>query len=148
MMIENPFTYESEGEWHDVVARIPVPARVMRKEALFTILADGLSFPEYFGENWDAFEECLRDLSWLPAGRVVLVHADIALIQDVANAKLYLAVLNDAIQNSPGECNGILFRLSSRSSFEIRSNGFLGLTETRKPDASGDWPRRPNPTPR
>lgn len=55
-----------------------------------------LSFPGYFGENWDAFEECLRDLSWLSAGQIVLDHEDVPLADDVASAKTYVAILADA----------------------------------------------------
>lgn len=40
---------------------------------LLDALAVGFSFPDYFGRNWDALEECLRDLSWLPAEGYVLV---------------------------------------------------------------------------
>ena len=35
-----------------------------------------MAFPAYFGHNWDAFDECITDLSWMPArGYVVLYDA-------------------------------------------------------------------------
>ncbi|MEV5566931.1 barstar family protein [Streptomyces sp. NPDC052196] len=43
-----------------------------------------LKFPEYFGWNWDAFYDCLRDLQWLSAEYHILIieSADSALRQD------------------------------------------------------------------
>jgi len=67
-------------------------------------LATELRLPEYFGRNWDALEECIRDLSWLPRGPVVLVHEDVPLRPDAASLATYLSILQDAIakwQNSP-----------------------------------------------
>ena len=39
-------------------------AKVSDKAAFLGAFAASLHFPSYFGHNWDAFEECLRDLSW------------------------------------------------------------------------------------
>lgn len=45
------------------------------KTAFLCAAADLLRFPPYFGSNWDAFEECLTDLSWLETeGYVLLVE--------------------------------------------------------------------------
>jgi len=47
------------------------------KPSLLAALGHALDFPDYYGENWDALEECLADLSWRE-GPVCLViqHAD------------------------------------------------------------------------
>ncbi len=43
---------------------------------LFEAIASALRFPDYFGHNWDALEECLRDLEWLggETGYVLIVR--------------------------------------------------------------------------
>jgi RNAse (barnase) inhibitor barstar len=33
-----------------------------------------LRFPEYFGNNWDAFADCLTDMSWLEADGFVILY--------------------------------------------------------------------------
>ena len=59
------------------------------KEALLEAIAASLAFPHWFGANWDALEDCLSDLSWLPASGYVLVieHAqpgdDLGVLIDV-----------------------------------------------------------------
>jgi len=41
--------------------------------SLFDEMAAALQFPSYFGENWNALDECLNDLEWLPGDAYVLV---------------------------------------------------------------------------
>ena len=40
---------------------------------LFREFAEKFSFPNYFGKNWAAFNECLNDLEWLEADEYVLI---------------------------------------------------------------------------
>lgn len=41
-------------------------------EKFLKIIAEELKFPEYFGENLDAFDEMINDLSWLEQEAVVI----------------------------------------------------------------------------
>lgn len=45
------------------------------KAGLLAAAAEALHFPGWAGHNWDAFEELVSDLSWLPAapGHVLLI---------------------------------------------------------------------------
>ena len=68
--------------------------------------AAALSFPAYSGHNWDAFEESLADLSWLPArGRVLLYDHPAPFIRraprDWAVARDILAAAADRWRDSP-----------------------------------------------
>ena len=47
--------------------------RCRETPGLFAEAAAALQFPSWFGENWDAFADCLSDLSWLPARGYLLV---------------------------------------------------------------------------
>jgi RNAse (barnase) inhibitor barstar len=39
--------------------------KISDKNSLFKEFSEKLNFPDYFGFNWDAFSDCLTDLSWL-----------------------------------------------------------------------------------
>ena len=66
--------------------------------SLFTEFARALEFPDYFGHNWDALEECLADLEWLPARGYVLLITDAAQVlpDDEAEYETFLEILRDA----------------------------------------------------
>jgi RNAse (barnase) inhibitor barstar len=63
-----------------------------------TEFARALDFPDYFGHNWDALEECLADLEWLPAKGYILLITDAAhvLPDDEEEYETFLEVLRDA----------------------------------------------------
>ena len=50
--------------------------RFAAKPTLLKNLAKALAFPDWFGENWDALEDCLTDLSWSDAPGHVLLFDD------------------------------------------------------------------------
>lgn len=52
-----------------VVAKV----RFAAKEQLLKNIAQALEFPDWFGHNWDALEDCLTDLSWREAPAHVLL---------------------------------------------------------------------------
>jgi hypothetical protein len=37
-------------------------------------VAEVMRFPDYFGYNWDALDECITDLDWCPAARYILIY--------------------------------------------------------------------------
>lgn len=44
-----------------------------RERPLFDAIGEALQFPDWFGRNWDALEDCLTDLSWCQADGHVFV---------------------------------------------------------------------------
>jgi hypothetical protein len=90
---EDPAAYRAAGAH---VVRIPAKAR--GKEKLLSVLAAKLRFPGYFGHNWDALEECLRDLSWLgDQPRVVIVHEALPFSSAGETLSIYQGILADAV---------------------------------------------------
>ena len=59
------------------LALLEVPlAGLADKNALLRQFAASLAFPDWFGGNWDALEDCLTDMSWhAAAGYVLLIGA-------------------------------------------------------------------------
>lgn len=51
-------------------------SRCQTKASLFEHFAECLHFPDYFGRNWDAFLDCVRDLEWIPAAGYAIVVSD------------------------------------------------------------------------
>src|SRR5262249_12081889 len=65
------------------------------KSGLLSEFARALEFPAGSGRNWDAFEELLADLEWLPAtGYLILVSdADELLADDPADYGTFIGIV-------------------------------------------------------
>jgi hypothetical protein len=70
-----------------------VKIRYGEKPALLKNIAAALEFPDWFGGNWDALEDCLSDLSWHKAGGHVLLFEEVKPSDD-------LGVLIDVLRSS------------------------------------------------
>lgn len=83
--------------------RLPGPS-LAGKPAMMRTLAEAFALPDYFGQNWDALQDCLADLSWLPGAVTVLIEqAEIpAAVAPDAWAVL-LDILNDVARYWRGE---------------------------------------------
>jgi Barstar (barnase inhibitor) len=88
---------------NDYVAEIP-PA-IDSVQTLFDALRRELRLPAYFGDNWDAVEECLRDLHWIKVRRVIIVHRDLPRLE-ARPLKVYLDVLSSSVRDwKPSEAH-------------------------------------------
>jgi RNAse (barnase) inhibitor barstar len=72
---------------------------ITRKEQLLSHVATALRFPDYFGGNWDALEECLTDLSWVDAPGYVLYfdHIDALLAAHPDQFDTFVEICRDAV---------------------------------------------------
>ena len=73
-------------------------AKCRTTTGLFAEFAHALDFPDYFGHNWDALEECLADLEWLPAKgyAVLMTNAELVLPDDEEDFATFLEVMSNA----------------------------------------------------
>jgi hypothetical protein len=62
------------------VARVLRGSKMTTLDGFFGEIGAALQFPAYFGENWDALNECLTDMLWLRGPAYVLVVTDANLL--------------------------------------------------------------------
>ncbi len=67
--------------------------------SMFDEVSAALQFPYYFGENWDALDECLSDLQWLVGDMMILVITETErLLQNPAHFRDLIAMLVQAAE--------------------------------------------------
>ena len=101
-----------------------IPSGISSKRELLSALSRSLHFPSYFGHNWDALDECLTDLSWLPAGDVLVIHKDLPLEMDSEACSIYLSILWDAAKRWEQQGSNLFF-VSSLSEPETTAQSQL-----------------------
>ncbi len=87
---------------------------ITRKEQLLIHVATALHFPQDFGHNWDALEECLTDLEWVDAEGYVLYydHIDGLLDAHPDQFETLIEILRDAVAAWKQEDSAMVVLLS------------------------------------
>ena len=66
-----------------------------------------LSFPGYFGFNWNALYDCMCDFSWIREKHIVIFHEELPRIEQ-RDLKIYLEVLRDACKSWQGDSEHVV----------------------------------------
>lgn len=87
LIFNNQYNYlEKESKKYNYKFIYIYGGKCITVDDLFTEFSDKFKFPNYFGYNWPAFDECINDLSWLPAdGYVVLIDNVTKILIDYSN---------------------------------------------------------------
>lgn len=72
---------------------VEIDSRFKSKHELLSHYATQLRFPDYFGFNWDAFDEVMRDLDWVAEHRIVIFHREMPLGGTQKDQRIYCDLL-------------------------------------------------------
>lgn len=95
-MILRPFEYTPDAEPAPGALTVRLSAQTDGRDALFDAYAQALSFPDWFGRNWDALWDMLADLEWLDGHAVAIVHESLPRLEPDVLA-FYLAFVADIL---------------------------------------------------
>lgn len=99
-----PFTFVERPPSYDTaeVFYVRIDPSIGVADELMKALYYLLWFPGYFGFNWDALYDCLRDLSWIPCHKIVLVHESLPKLSR-GDLQVYLEILRDSVFDWNGD---------------------------------------------
>jgi len=98
MNLVNGITFfTKEPEAGPEVFRAAIRGGIAGPEALFEEYDRHFNFP-YFGFNWDALDECLKDLQWISQPQVIISHHTLPELS-AKDFRIYLEVLSSAIES-------------------------------------------------
>ena len=87
---------------------------ITRKEQLLNHVATVLQFPNHFGQNWDALEECLTDLEWVDGDGYVIYydHIDGLLGTHPDQFETLVEILRDSVKSWKDDGEAMVVLLS------------------------------------
>lgn len=112
--INDPQSFESDA------ALVVHLSGICSKDELFKQLSNKLELPDYFGHNWDALSDCLRDFHWIEQQRIIIVHDDCPQLNE-NELSTYLQLLFEVVldwKEGEGHSLDVVFPESARSLVE------------------------------
>ena len=133
---EGPWVFKSEGEINHIIEYTNTILKMKDGACLFVMngekmkslngfyneLTKVLKFPDYFGRNFNALDECMSDLEWLDFSACVLVVTDVQLVFEDESSDLIDGLIE--IFENAGEIDVILSRICDSESNDFSPNSF------------------------
>lgn len=97
-LVPPPFIYSdnSDTSIDEDSYLLRIPPGISATDALIKCISDAGDFPGWFGYNWDALLDCLRDFSWINKRTIVILHSDLPLVNETKQCRTYLRILAQA----------------------------------------------------
>lgn len=98
-MTDKYFSYYSIITEINIQNWLPVYVdNINSKTDIFNLYKHQLNFPEYFGFNWDAFNDCLSRIEeWIPSKNIAIINCDNIFLAE-KEFSIYISVLYDVCE--------------------------------------------------
>ena len=84
--------FDQEYEASKVGGVLEIPSGIEDKRTLLDLYSRAFNFPDWFGYNWDALLDCLRDVG-TGVRQIIIRHSDIPFLSSPKYRTAYLDVL-------------------------------------------------------
>ena len=117
--------------------------KITNLNEVFKRFSSAFKFPDYFGNNWAAFDECINDLEWLNADSFILILENMdSMLKDEPKFNVLIRILCDTAREwqngrnydsfpTPPTSFHILFGIDSTYGSELKSRliseGFMQI---------------------
>ena len=88
--------------------------KIEKKEQFLNHAAVAMKFPSHFGNNWDAFYDCITDFDWVgsEAYMIYFDHTDAFAAHHESQLETVIELFQDAVDSWKGEGRSMLVLLS------------------------------------
>ncbi|QSX06727.1 barstar family protein [Sedimentibacter sp. zth1] len=105
--LKEPFVHEVYCNWYDLESNMNFKEgsyiaivdgnKCKSTDEVFVEFAKAFEFPDYLGDNWAAFDECINDLDWITSGSYVLIikNSNYILETEPKDFEILLEILKD-----------------------------------------------------